>query len=117
MATVCRLGMLLAAAGLFGCSESTGRQQAGPDLSASADLSANADGGAACCGPGCLDCSAATVGHACVIDVCGCNAASDCAPGLACNGTTHKCTTQCSASQPCNGGCCLNGLCSDGKTQ
>jgi hypothetical protein len=44
----------------------------------------------------------------------GCNTVSDCAAaapskgmsGLACDKSIHSCTTHCSPSQPCNGGCC-----------
>jgi hypothetical protein len=45
---------------------------------------------------------------------CGCNATGDCALGSACNQSQHQCTTSCNSNQPCNGGCCLNGICSPG---
>src|SRR5262249_9178128 len=38
---------------------------------------------------------------------CGCNVATDCPVGQACNSTTHLCSSGCGAgASACNGGCC-----------
>jgi hypothetical protein len=36
---------------------------------------------------------------------CGCNAATDCPVGYACN-SSNQCTTNCAGGLTCNGGCC-----------
>jgi hypothetical protein len=79
----------------------------------------NAGTGPSTCGAAggaCLDCTLDADGHACVSGGCGCNSASDCPGGTACDTTTNKCTNQCSATQPCNGGCCSSGQCVAGTT-
>jgi hypothetical protein len=67
----------------------------------------------------CTDCSASPDGHSCVAGgACGCNTAADCSTFQACDTTTHKCTSTCSASQPCNGGCCgSSGTCQGGSSK
>ena len=74
--------------------------------------------GAQSCGSSgmCVDCSTASIGKACVNGTCGCNTTSDCPTGRACNLATKTCTTTCSASQACNGGCCNNGTCTTGSS-
>lgn len=57
-------------------------------------------------GATCTNCVTGDGGAACVSGSCGCNSASDCPVGESCSPGTHQCTTSCSASQPCNGGCC-----------
>ncbi len=42
------------------------------------------------------------------------NANFDCPEHLACDSQLHYCTNRCSATQPCHGGCCANGLCQSG---
>jgi hypothetical protein len=42
------------------------------------------------------------------------NANFDCPEHLACDSQLHYCTNRCSATQPCHGGCCKNGLCQSG---
>ena len=67
------------------------------------------------CGPSgssCVDCSQNQAGTACISGgTCGCNAASDCPVGQACDTVAHKCTTTCSDNSPCNGMCCVNSAC------
>lgn len=59
------------------------------------------------CGPTCVSCAASGTGSACLPSgTCGCNVATDCPSGRACDATTHVCATSCSATQQCNGGCC-----------
>jgi hypothetical protein len=41
----------------------------------------------------------------------GCGTAADCPMGQACSTATGLCTTSCSASQACNGGCCDGSMC------
>jgi hypothetical protein len=65
-------------------------------------------------------------GHNCIVFrtlyQCGCNVATDCPVGSACNGI-HQCTTSCGAGfSECNGGCCLQvagvpQTCQPGNTQ
>jgi hypothetical protein len=80
----------------------------------------------------CLNCAAGvasdagpsgtTGGAACVNggSMCGCNTTSDCPaangnnPGESCDLTKHQCTSACSPTQQCNGGCCGAGRCSSG---
>ena len=82
-------------------------------------------------GNGCIDCTSAPQGHACIGDAfcgctsaadcagasdgnrctssqqCGCSGASDCPPLEACSATTGRCSSECTASiNGCNGGCC-----------
>jgi hypothetical protein len=38
----------------------------------------------------------------------------DCPEHFACDATTLRCTTKCSATQPCRGGCCKGGTCQPG---
>jgi hypothetical protein len=45
----------------------------------------------------------------------GCNAPSDCPAGQACNTASHACTSSCSSTQLCNGGCCNLGTCVAGN--
>ena len=40
-----------------------------------------------------------------------CTRSADCPRGQACDTTTGTCVTSCSASQPCNGGCCDSASC------
>jgi len=42
------------------------------------------------------------------------NANFDCPEHFACDAQLHYCTTRCSATQPCHGGCCADGLCQSG---
>jgi hypothetical protein len=44
----------------------------------------------------------------------GCTAATDCPKGQACDTTAGTCTMTCSATQPCNGGCCNGTMCAAG---
>lgn len=72
------------------------------------------DTAAATCGASgaiCFDCTSNPDGHVCFKGgmagaACGCNSANDCPTGTACDTATNKCTTSCSATQACNGGCC-----------
>ncbi|MSP58780.1 MAG: hypothetical protein EXR72_00280 [Myxococcales bacterium] len=64
----------------------------------------------------CVDCAGSVGGKACrVTQTCGCDQAADCPAGQACDLVAHTCTTKCSVAQPCNGGCCANGVCAAGK--
>ncbi len=65
----------------------------------------------ACGGTGaCVDCTGKPAGPHCIPGtlICGCNAASDCAAGQACDTSTHTCGTACGGTSDtaCNGGCC-----------
>lgn len=65
----------------------------------------------------CQPCAANPNGSACLpSSTCGCNGPADCPVDQACDTTTHKCTTACSANQPCHGGCCSNGSCVAGNS-
>ena len=44
----------------------------------------------------------------------GCSGASRCPRGTACDLATGTCTTTCSSTQPCNGGCCDGTTCAPG---
>ncbi|HEY8075981.1 MAG TPA: hypothetical protein VIF62_17760 [Labilithrix sp.] len=59
-------------------------------------------------------------GNECVtvggVSACGCFDSSECATNMACDTKTHTCTTSCSATQNCNGGCCNAGTCNVGNT-
>ncbi len=65
-------------------------------------------------------CGGCGVGHVCgssqvcLSGVCTtrCQRTSDCPAGFACNGST--CTTSCNVNQPCHGGCCSGGTCTNG---
>ena len=46
----------------------------------------------------------------------GCTSATDCPMGQSCDTTMGTCSTSCSASQPCNGGCCDGTACAPGNT-
>src|SRR5205814_136706 len=51
-------------------------------------------------------------GKACLASgSCGCSVTTDCAKGKACDVAAKTCTSACSATQPCNGGCCKAGTC------
>jgi hypothetical protein len=71
---------------------------------------------AACGAAGaCVDCSKNRLGHSCLGGMaCGCRAAADCGALQACDSNAMLCTAACGPNQPCNGGCCENGLCVDG---
>jgi len=46
----------------------------------------------------------------------GCNVATDCPGGEACNTTTHACSNACNGgTTTCNGGCCNGGVCAAGN--
>ncbi len=65
--------------------------------------------GSTACGTSgaCLDCRNNPTGTACIGGTkCGCNFTTDCPQGQSCDPNTKTCTTTCSATQPCNGGCC-----------
>ena len=66
------------------------------------------------CGSGtvCADCT--KQGLECTGITCGCTRAADCPAGKACDVMSRKCVTACTPNQPCNGGCCRNGMCSAG---
>src|SRR5205814_731964 len=51
-------------------------------------------------GAACVDCSASQAGTLCIAGACGCNAATDCPAGFACDGNTHACTKSCGVNQP-----------------
>lgn len=74
----------------------------------------------ACGGDGlaCVDCTGNPAGNGCSFATkhCGCDSASDCAVGKACDTKTHICTDACSATQLCNGGCCSGTKCAAGDT-
>ena len=63
----------------------------------------------------CADCTLGN-GGICLAGTCGCNGASDCATGTACNTTTHFCETTCgdASHTTCNGGCCAGATCRPG---
>jgi hypothetical protein len=70
----------------------------------------------AACGAGgaCVDCGT----KPCLATgACGCSTTSDCPSDLACDTSSGSCTTACSSSQPCNGGCCNGGACATGAAQ
>jgi hypothetical protein len=67
----------------------------------------------------CGSCAGNVAGSACLDNggasrVCGCTTASDCPANQACNTQSHTCGTACSASSPCNGGCCNGTTCQPG---
>jgi hypothetical protein len=78
------------------------------------------------CGPAgmCVDCTNSAAGHACVSDACGCQSATDCPVGTACDPRTSRCGTACiipdaGVEWVCNGGCCdatLTGSCQPGTS-
>jgi hypothetical protein len=66
----------------------------------------------------CASCVSDTSGNACLASgSCGCENASDCPTDEACDATTHVCSSTCSATQTCNGGCCNAGTCAAGTGQ
>src|SRR5262249_43819941 len=87
-----------------GCCSATGICQPGTESAACGTSGA------------CIDCTGNAAGSACLGTKCGCNSAADCPTGHACDSATKTCTTSCSASSPCNGGCCngATGQCSAG---
>jgi hypothetical protein len=74
----------------------------------------------ASCGPpggACANCAMGGQGLACINGACACATSADCPRYQACDPNAHQCTMQCSASAPCNGGCCSTaGLCTAGTS-
>ncbi len=54
-------------------------------------------------------------GNVCAGAACGCRTAADCPTGKACKG--GACGSVCDVQSRCNGGCCLNGICSAGTAE
>ncbi|MDB4995945.1 MAG: hypothetical protein JWM74_3377 [Myxococcaceae bacterium] len=67
-------------------------------------------------GAACTSCVGAAAGPSCISSTgsCGCSSYTDCPANMACDATTHLCTTKCSATQYCNGGCCNGTTCAAG---
>ena len=65
------------------------------------------------CGSSCTNCTVSSAGHLCQSNgTCGCNTWQDCPQNLACNTTTHQCTSSCvGVTVLCNRGCCNAGTC------
>lgn len=80
----------------------------GPGFCCTGDGGCTASSPMACgSGSACVDCSTSSAGHECLAGgVCGCNAASDCPSHAACDPQSKRCTNHCTATSPCNGGCC-----------
>jgi hypothetical protein len=70
------------------------------------------------CGSGssCVTCTGSSQGDVCLAfsNVCGCNLASDCPTNQAC--TDHTCSTDCTETGECNGGCCDGTTCQPGTS-